>query len=221
MRFADRIDAGRRLADEVAGRDIGPHPIVLALPRGGVPVGEQVALALEAPLDVVGVRKIGAPGQPELGVGAIGEGGTVYLDEEMLARLGIAAGDLSDTIAAEQTELDRRVARYRDDRPLPDLDGATAIVVDDGLATGVTARAALRTVRAHGAARIFLAIPVCAPGGRIALAGEADEIICVASPERFAAVGQWYDHFDQTSDAEVLAALERSRVARADSGTVR
>lgn len=213
MRFADRIEAGARLAERLAEVDLPEQPVILALPRGGVPVAEQVAAALDAPLDVVGVRKIGAPGQPELGVGAISEGGVVYLDEQMLRRLRLSAGDLTSTIATEQTELERRVQHYRGDRPLPDLDGRCAIVVDDGLATGVTARAAVRAVRAHGAAGVVLAIPVCAPAGRIALADDADEVVCVAAPEPFAAVGQWYHRFEQTSDEEVLAALERRREA--------
>jgi putative phosphoribosyl transferase len=218
MRFHDRVDAGRQLAELLVDRDIGDDAVVLALPRGGVPVAEQVALALHARLDIVGVRKIGAPGQPELGVGAIGEGGVRYLDEAMISRLGITEADLEPTLAAEHTELARRVARYRGDRPLPDLGGRTAIVVDDGLATGVTARAAVRAVRAAGAARVLLAIPTCSPQGRMALAGDADEVVCVMAPERFAAVGQWYDEFGQTSDEEVLAALERSRTAFAREG---
>jgi putative phosphoribosyl transferase len=211
MRFRDRVDAGQQLAKLLADRELGADPIVLALPRGGVPVGEQISHALHAPLEVVGVRKLGAPGQPELGVGAIGEGGARYVDQDMLRRLGLTESDLEATVAAEEAELERRVARYRGDRPLPDLAGRTAIIVDDGLATGVTARAAVRAVRAAGAPRVLLAVPTCSPQGRMTLAGEADEVVCVIAPERFAAVGQWYDRFDQTSDDEVMAALDRSR----------
>lgn len=207
--FRDRTDAGRQLAEALRGK-VEPPAIVLALPRGGVPVAAEVAEALDAPLDVIGVRKVGAPGRPELGVGAVAEGGGLVLDEGILGHLGLGEQDVDDTIAAERREVSRRVERYRDGRPLPDLRGKTVVVVDDGLATGVTARAALRAVRNQQAARVVLAVPVCSPAGQGDLAREADEVVCVMAPARFMAVGEWYRDFGQTSDDEVLEVLARS-----------
>ncbi len=207
--FTDRVDAGQQLARTLAGR-ADEVSIVLALPRGGVPVAAAVAATLDAPLDVIGVRKIGAPGHPELGVGAVAEGGGLVLDERIMASLGLAADDVAATVADERREVARRVARYRGDRALPDLDGAVVVVVDDGLATGVTATAAVRAVRAFGAARVILAVPVCSPAARAALIAEADEVVCVLAPDGFRAVGEWYEDFAQTSDEEVLAALDRA-----------
>jgi putative phosphoribosyl transferase len=207
MQYADRRDAGRRLAAEVRGRVRG-SVLVLALPRGGVPVAAAVAEALGAPLDVIGVRKLGAPTQPEFGIGAIAEGGVRVLDDALVRRLGVSAAQLDALIEREETELRRRVAAYRGGRALPDLTGRIAVIVDDGLATGVTARAAVRAARQAGATRVLLAVPVASAQGREALAREADEVVCPLVPERFAAVGQWYVDFDQTSDEEVLAALQ-------------
>ncbi len=212
MLFADRADAGRKLAEAVAPLITG-DVIVLALPRGGVPVAAEVAERIGAELDIIGVRKIGAPGHPELGVGAVAEGGGVVLDGRTLAQLGLSPADLAGTIERERREVARRVEGYRGDRPLPDLKGRTVVVVDDGLATGVTARAAVRAVRAQGAARVILAVPVSSVQGRDELAAEVDEIVCVEVPASFRAVGQWYQDFGQTSDEEVLAALERVRGA--------
>jgi putative phosphoribosyl transferase len=216
MTFTDRTEAGRRLAERLAGRIDGPA-VVLALPRGGVPVAVEVAGALDAPLDVIGVRKIGAPWQPELGLGAVAEGDGVYLDEHSLGTFGLGREDLEEAIDTKRREVARSVARYRGDRPLPDLEDRTVIVVDDGLATGVTARAAVRAVRNRGAQRVVLAIPVCSATGRDDLAREVDDMVCVLAPEHFSAVGQWYDDFDQVSDDEVLAALARADKARAGS----
>lgn len=212
--FADRSDAGRQLADALADRVEAPV-IVLALPRGGVPVAAEVASALDAPLDVIGVRKVGAPGRPELGVGAVAEGGGLVLDDRILGQLGFGERDVAATIDAERREVTRRVERYRQGRPLPDLQGTTVVVVDDGLATGVTAKAALRAVRNQGAARVVLAVPVCSAGGRDDLAEEADDVICVMVPDHFVAVGRWYRDFDQTTDDEVLATLDRTAQAHA------
>lgn len=211
MTFNDRTDAGRQLAEALAGT-VHDDVVVLALPRGGVPVAVEVATALHAPLDVIGVRKIGAPGHPELGVGAVAEGGGLVLDERIMASLGLAERDVADTIDAERHEVDRRVSIYRGDRALPDLCDATVVVVDDGLATGVTATAALRAVRNQRAARVVLAVPVCSPTARVALADEADDLVCILSPPSFRAVGEWYDDFAQTTDDEVLAALDRGRM---------
>jgi putative phosphoribosyl transferase len=213
MQFADRYDAGRRLAAHLAGKRL-TSPLVLALPRGGVPVAYEVAAALDAPLEVVVARKLGAPFQTELGIGAVAEGGEPIYDEDLLRRLELTPAALDETLARERAELDRRVRRYREGRPLPPLAGRDVIVVDDGLATGVTARAALRALRGHGPARLLLAVPVGAPQSVDALAGEADEVICLHAPRAFSAVGQWYRDFEQTDDATVTRLLRRAREAR-------
>lgn len=211
QRFQDRQAAGRALAERMLRMGLS-QPVVLGLPRGGVPVAAEVAEALRAPLDVLVARKIGLPGQPEFGVGAIAEGGDPLLDDDVLARLGVSATDLAGTIRRERDELQRRVVHYRGDRPLPPLAGRSVVLVDDGLATGVTARASLRALRAAAPARLVLAVPVCAPDSAVALGAEADDVVCVLQPAGFGAVGAWYDRFDQTSDDEVLRLLHRSRV---------
>ena len=206
IRFRDRHDAGRRLAAELLSyRD--EDPVVLGLPRGGVPVAEEVAAALGAPLEVLAVRKLGAPHNPEYGIGAIAEGGTRVFDSEALAVLGINGGVLDSIVARETEELRRRVAAYRGERPLVDLRGRTAIVVDDGVATGVTDTAALRAVRCLGPRRLVLAVPVCAPDSAHRLREEADEVVCLSEPPLLYGVGQWYRDFSQVSDGEVIAAL--------------
>jgi putative phosphoribosyl transferase len=210
VRFRDRHDAGRRLAERLAAaawRD----PVVLALPRGGVPVAVEVAEPLGAVVEVLVARKLGAPRQPELGVGAIAEDGEPILDARLLERLGLTAAALDDVVARERAELARRVERYRGTRPLPELAGRDVIVVDDGLATGATARAALRALRPHRPARLVLAVPVGAPAAVADLASEADEVVCLHAPRDFAAVGQFYDRFEQTDDATVIALLDRAR----------
>jgi predicted phosphoribosyltransferase len=208
-RFSNRQDAGRQLAAlllPLAGED----PVVIGLPRGGVPVAEEVALALAAPLEVLAVRKIGAPGNPEYGIGAIVEDGTRLFDLEAVAALGIDTDTLEGIVAGESAELRRRVEAYRGDRPPLSLRGRTAIVVDDGVATGVTDTAALRAVRRRGPRRLVLAVPVCAPDSAVRLRREADELVCLIEPEQLYGVGQWYADFTQVSDAEVLAALARA-----------
>lgn len=212
MLFANREDAGRRLAaglDHLRDADV----VVVGLPRGGVPVGLEVARHLRAPLDVIVVRKLGVPFQPELGMGAIGEGGVRVLNEEVIGAAGVGDGALADVERRERAELERRARRFRGDRPMVPLAGRTVVVVDDGIATGSTARAACQVARAHGATRVVLAVPVAPPGWTARFAGDADELVCVATPQPFHAIGQWYRDFSQTSDAEVLACLERAAPA--------
>ncbi|HEX5502077.1 MAG TPA: phosphoribosyltransferase family protein [Thermomicrobiales bacterium] len=215
--FSDRQDAGQQLAARLAPyRD--DHPIVLALPRGGVPVGYEIARALGAPLDVLVARKLGAPHQPEFGIGAIAPGGVRLLDRPVVEALGIPPAEIERIAAAEAAEMERREREFRDGRPPLDLAGRVVIVVDDGLATGVTARAAVAAVRARRPARIVLAAPVCSPEAARALGAEADDVLCLATPPDFRAVGLWYEDFEQTSDAEVVDLLRRARRAEAGDG---
>jgi putative phosphoribosyl transferase len=210
--FPDRRAAGlllaERLADSVAlDRWVG-RTMVLGLPRGGVAVAHQVAAVLGLPMDVIVTRKIGYPPQPELGVGAIAEGlrQPVY-DCGLLERLALTPEDLASVVEAEEAELDRRVRIYRGGNPLPPVAGQCVIVVDDGLATGATARAALRSLRAAQAAHLILAVPVAPPSSATSMHAEADQVIVLASPGRFSSVGEWYLAFGQLSDADVLALL--------------
>ncbi|MEO3765498.1 phosphoribosyltransferase family protein [Streptomyces sp. B8F3] len=217
MRFHDRSEAGRALARRL--RDVrpeaGPAPaagaprgaVVLALPRGGVPVAYEVARALGAPLDVLLVRKIGHPHHPEYGLGAVAGDAPPLYDPEALAGAGLTERDLAPTARREVTELRRRESLYRGGRPAPALAGRWAVVVDDGLATGATARAALRAARAAGPARLTLAVPVASPTGLRAVRGEADDVTCLYTPPDFGAVGLWYDEFEQLTDADVLELL--------------
>lgn len=207
MRFHDRVDAGRRLADALSRRE-RRDTVVLALPRGGVPVGAQIAEALGAPLDVFVARKIGAPGRPEYGIGAIAEGGVPLFDPWAVRALGLTEDRLAELAEAEERELERRVRRYRGGRQLPPLDGRHVVLVDDGLATGVTAEAALRSLRGRGVTDLTLAVPVCAPDSSARLRELAD-VVCLWRPADFRAVGLWYEEFDQTGDDEVLATLAR------------
>ena len=211
MTFRNRHEAGRRLARLAAGY-AGPDTVVLGLPRGGVPVAYEVATAMNAPLDVFVARKLGAPMQPEFAVGAIAPGGVRVLDERALRSLGIAHGDIDRIEGEERAEMERRLLTYRGSPKPPDVAGKTVILVDDGLATGATARAAVRSLRQQGPLQIVLAIPVGAPDSVEQLRAEADEVLVVETPEPFQAVGAWYDEFDQTTDEEVLALLRRARV---------
>ncbi len=211
-RFSDRPDAGRRLAERLL--PLAPEdPVVVALPRGGVPVGREVALALGAPLDILAVRKLGAPHNPEYGIGAVAEDGTRVIDTEAIAVLGIDGATLEAIAEGEVAELRRRVTLYRDDREPIELAGRTVIVVDDGIATGVTDAAALRAVRRRKPRRLVLAVPVCAPDSVRRLREYADEIVCLQAPSLFYGVGQWYRDFSQVSDEEVMAVLEEFRDA--------
>jgi putative phosphoribosyl transferase len=207
-RFADRADAGRRLAARLSALS-AERPLVIGLPRGGVPVAEQVAAALRAPLEILAVRKLGAPHNPEYGIGAIAEGGTRVFDQEALALLEVNGGELVRIVEREAAELRRRVAAYRGGRKSLSLRGRTVIVVDDGVATGVTDTAALREVRRHQPSRLILAIPVCPPDSLVRLRDEADEVLCLVAPSQMHGVGQWYADFGQVTDAEVVAALAR------------
>ncbi|GAA2528084.1 phosphoribosyltransferase [Pilimelia columellifera] len=204
--FEDRVDAGNQLAGELLARHVSAD-LVLGLPRGGVPVAARVAAALGADLDIAVIRKIGAPGRPELGVGAMAEDEHPCFDQSNLSWLGLRPSDLAETAAAEVVELRRRVALYRGSRPRLPLDGRRVLVVDDGLATGVTARAALRWARRKEPAWLGFAAPVSAPDGATLLASYADRVFLLRRPPSFAAVGAWYRDFSATTDAEVIDLL--------------
>jgi predicted phosphoribosyltransferase len=208
--FHDRADAGRVLAGRLAHYAGRRDVIVLALPRGGVPVAFEVAQALRAPLDVFLVRKLGVPGQRELAMGALATGGVRVLNEDVVNALGIPDEVIDAVAAEEQDELGRREHEYRGDRPPPDVRGRVVILIDDGLATGSTMRAAVAALRRQGPARIVVAVPVGAPETCADLAEEADEVVCARTPEPFYAVGRWYDDFSQTTDEEVRELLDRA-----------
>jgi putative phosphoribosyl transferase len=209
MPFLDRADAGRALG-RALGHFRGAAPVVLALPRGGVPVGLEVARALGAPLDVVVVRKLGAPGHPEFALGAIAPG-AVYVDRSIVRQLGVPPAYLEQVTAAEARELARRELAYRAGRPPLDVADRLVILVDDGLATGATIRAALASLRERGPARVVLAAPVGAPETVARLRELADEVVCLETPPDFRAVSLGYDNFDPTSDAEVMRCLAAAR----------
>jgi predicted phosphoribosyltransferase len=210
MLFHDRSDAGRQLAAKLTALAGRPDVIVLALPRGGVPVGYEVAQALRAPLDVFLVRKLGLPGQEELAMGAIATGGVRVVNDEVVRRLRVSP-DVIDAVAdKELRELRRREKIYRDERPAPDVRGKNVILVDDGLATGSTMRAAVAALRQQHPARIIVAVPVGAVETCADLREEADQVVCARTPEPFYAVGLWYEDFSQTTDDEVRELLERS-----------
>ncbi len=211
MRFRDRVDAGQRLAQVlIPWRD--ESPVVLGLPRGGVPVAAEVARGLDAPLDVLVVRKLGLPVQPELAMGAIGEGGVRVINETVVYRAGVSDAELARVEGIEQVELDRQASRFRGDRPPVPLAGRTALIVDDGIATGSTALVAVQVARAFGAARVVVAAPVAAPSSVRDIRSIADDVVCLETPIAFAAVGQWYDDFRPTTDDDVIRCLRSARV---------
>ncbi len=208
QRFADRPAAGRALADRLEPLELDA-PVVVALPRGGVPVAHEVALRLGAPLDIALVRKLGAPGQPELGIGALAEDGTVILDQDTIGAIGVGRTQIERILDREATELDRRRQAYRGDRPPIPVDGRAVVLIDDGIATGVTAIAAVRMLQARGATRVLVAVPVCPATAVARLRDRLGELICLHCPRRFGGVGAWYRDFSQTSDQEVVELLDR------------
>jgi predicted phosphoribosyltransferase len=209
--FRDRKEAGRQLASRLTKYANRPDVIVLALPRGGVPVAYEVAKQIGAPLEVFLVRKLGVPGYEELAMGAIASGGVRVINEDLVRQLQIPGKVIEAVAAEEQCELERRERAYRDDRPPPDVKGRTVILIDDGLATGSTMRAAAAALRGLGPARIVVAVPVSAPETCDEIREEVDEVVCAVTPEPFRGVGLWYKDFSQTTDEEVRELLERAR----------
>ncbi len=213
--FKDREDAGRQLAERLLPyRD--ENPIVLALPRGGGPVGYEIARALKAPLDVFIARKLGAPGRRELGIGAVAQGGVRVLNKDTIRALGIPEEYIEQVAAEETAEIERRLRLLRGDRPEPEVRGRTVILVDDGIATGVTAWAAIRALRRRAPRRLVLAVPVCAPQTAEAIRPEVDDLVCLKAPYNLMAIGFWYRDFEQVSDEEVIELLEDAQRAAAE-----
>ena len=211
MKFKDRTEAGQVLARKLAAYANHEDVVVLALPRGGVPVAFEIATALNVPLDVFLVRKLGVPGQSELAMGAIANGGVRVLNQDIVRSLRLSDAVIDKVAAQEQQELERRERLYRDDRPLPLLHERTVIIVDDGLATGATMRAAIEAIRQQQAARIVVAVPISSPETCRALAAQVEEIICVETPQPFCSVGLWYEDFPQTTDEEVRNLLKQAQ----------
>src|SRR3982074_547535 len=211
MYFKDRRDAGRQLAERLAAYADRPDVLVLALPRGGVPVAEEVARALHVPMDVFLVRKLGLPGHAEFAMGAVASGGMRVLHREVVRQLHIPAELINAVTKRELHELERRERAYRGDRPFPDVRGKTVILVDDGLATGSTMRAAAEALRQQGPARLIVAVPAGSPQTCAEFRDEVDEVVCAITPEPFYAVGLWYDDFSQTTDDEVRDLLAAAR----------
>lgn len=209
-RFLNRTEAGQRLAAELTRYASRSDVLVLGLPRGGVPVAFEIAMALDAPLDVFVVRKLGMPGHEEFGIGAIASGGVRVVDESVLRAYGIDADLLDRITARERRELERREHLYRDDRPFPSVVDRVVILVDDGLATGSTMRAAIAALREEGPREVVVAAPVGAPETCAAIAKLADDVVCLETPDPFYAVGLWYQNFEQTDDEEVHDLLERA-----------
>jgi predicted phosphoribosyltransferase len=211
MQFRNRVEAGRQLAKRLSKYVNRPDVLVLALPRGGVPVGYEVAQALHAPLDVFVVRKLGVPGHEELAMGAIASGGVRVLNGSVIESLGIPDEAIEAVATREQRELERRERAYRDDRPAPDVQGRTVILVDDGIATGSTMKAAIEALRQLEARRIVVAVPTAALSTVREMQGDVDELVAVMTPADFYGVGQWYEDFSQTTDDDVRKLLESAR----------
>lgn len=209
-RFLDRSDAGRQLAARLAASPNFSNAVVFGLPRGGVPVAYEVAVALNLPLDVLVVRKIGVPFQREVAMGAIGEDGVVVVEDEVIAATNVSSKEFADVETRERAELGRRIEKFRGKRPPRSLVGRTALIVDDGIATGATSRAACRVARARGAARVVMAAPVASARTVAELRGEADEVVVLVAARGSFSVGQWYEQFDETADAEVVECLRRA-----------
>jgi len=220
MRFRNRSDAGQRLADRLEHLR-GKDAVILGLPRGGVPVAAEVARALAAPLDIILVRKLGVPAQPELGMGAIGESDARVINPDVVRYAQVSEAQMAEVERRERAELQRRAQRFRGGAPHEPLAGRIAVIVDDGIATGSTARAACQVARAMGAASVLLAVPVAPPGADVGMRGDADEVICLEMPGRFLAIGEWYEDFAQTSDEEVIALLRAARARQAEQGRER
>jgi predicted phosphoribosyltransferase len=210
--FKNRRDAGRKLSARLSADVDGPI-VVIGLPRGGVVVGFEVARALNAPLEVVVALKIPAPAQPELAIGAVAEGGIGLIDDDAVRQIGLSPAEVEDATAGARKDMNRRLQEYRGNDALPDLRGKTAILVDDGLATGLTSCAAVRAVRGTNPDAIVLAVPVCAQKSSERLLEEFDRVVCLERPPRLIAVSIWYRQFDQTTDAEVIELLEEARNA--------
>lgn len=207
QRFENRQEAGKALAEALKRRIEEHDVLVLGLPRGGVPVAAEVAQALNAPLDVLNVRKLGVPGQPEVAMGAIAEGGTRVLNESLIRALDISPRDIDRISALEQTTLEERAARFRGNRPEPEISGRIVVLIDDGLATGATMEVAIKVLRAQGAGRIIVAVPVGPAGTAARFSTQADDCVCLLEPSNFQAVGQWYERFTQVSSDEVCRLL--------------
>lgn len=209
--FRDRRDAGRRLADALGQYDRAPGVQVLALPRGGVIVGDEISQALGLPLDVLVTRKLGAPGNPELAMGAIAETGYRHVNPIVLAQYGVSSAQLDAEVGRQRQEIDRQISRYRHGHPLPALSGRTVILVDDGLATGATFLASLAALRSLGVSHLVAALPVAPPNARRELQAQAETVVILHEPERLFAIGPFYDDFAQAEDDEVIACLARGR----------
>jgi len=208
--FSDRVDAGKRLASAL--KDFaGKKGVVLAIPRGGVVVGFEIAMALRLPLDVIIPHKLGAPGNPELAIGAVAEDGTMILDDNLIDYMGVSGDYIRAEAEHQKQEIQRRLKLYRQDAPYPNLKGLDVVVVDDGIATGSTMKAALASVRNRGAATVIVAVPVGPPSTIIELKKQADRVVCLYTPEYFQAIGQFYTDFSQTTDEEVIQLLKENR----------